>query len=140
MDAVWDPVLHVPRAHRGGGLQPQVRRMGPRVRRENILAVWLDICHRERIFSFSGVLLVTERRFSLSGMPLVTERDYSRCLAHYWSQRENILVVWLAIGHRERIFSLSCLLLVTERDFTFTAPLSHFTSFGVKSIVVRDSY
>jgi hypothetical protein len=34
------------------------------------------------------------------------------------TERENVLVVWLAIGHRERIFSLSGSLLVTEREYS----------------------
>jgi hypothetical protein len=49
---------------------------------------------------------------SLSRIPLVKQAEYSRCLACYWSNTENIFVVPHAIGGSWRIFSLSRMLLV----------------------------
>jgi hypothetical protein len=72
---------------------------------ENILTVWHSIGHKERIFSRSGILLVTSR-------------EYFYCLAFYWPQGENILTVWHSIGDKSRIFLLSGSLLATRREYS----------------------
>jgi hypothetical protein len=51
-------------------------------------------------------------------MLLVAEREYSRCLACYRSQRENILVGCRAIDRSKRIFSLSGMQLAKQPSLT----------------------
>jgi hypothetical protein len=54
-----------------------------------------------------------QRIFSATGLLLVTCREYSQRLVSYWSRAENILSDWSPIGHVRRIFSATGLLLGT---------------------------
>jgi hypothetical protein len=80
---------------------------------ENILSGWHLIGH---IFSVASILMVANilsvghptghvwRIFSVSGILLVTYGEYSQSRASYWSRMKNILSVGHPIGHIWRIF------------------------------------
>jgi hypothetical protein len=77
---------------------------------------WHPIGHKENIYPFPTGHRA--RIFPFTAAQLVTKREYTRFLASYWLQSQNIPIYCHPIGHKERIFPFSSFLLVTNREYS----------------------